>query len=98
MSDCLRKLRSYSEGEEGLYPFRHPVSTMCWQIKKTAFLKELCGYHVSGQLKVAPEHVSDPVLQMMGKPEHAVYLKPLCRNIRRHESEAGHEDSTWCPI
>ena len=37
------------------------------------FFKELCQYHVSGQLKVAPEHVADPVLQMMGKPENAVY-------------------------
>lgn len=37
------------------------------------FLKELCEYHVSGQLKVAPEHVSDPVLSMMGKPANNVY-------------------------
>ena len=37
------------------------------------FLKELCEYHVSGQLKVAPEHVSDPVLSMMGKPANHVY-------------------------
>lgn len=37
------------------------------------FLEELCEYHVSGQLKVAPEHVADPVLQMMGKPENSVY-------------------------
>ena len=40
-----------------------------------AFLRELCEYHVSGQLKVAPEHVSDPVLQKMGKPEYSVYQK-----------------------
>ena len=37
------------------------------------FFKELCEYHVSGQLKVAPEHVADPVLQKMGKPENSVY-------------------------
>lgn len=37
------------------------------------FLTELCRYHVSGQLKVAPEHVSDRVLQRMGKPEYGVY-------------------------
>lgn len=37
------------------------------------FLKELCEYHVSGQLKVAPEHISDKVLQKMGKPKVAVY-------------------------
>ena len=39
------------------------------------FLRELCEDHVSGQLKVAPEHVSDPVLQKMGKPEYSVYQK-----------------------
>ncbi len=37
------------------------------------FLKELCEHHVSGQLKVAPEHVADPVLEMMGKPKNSVY-------------------------
>ncbi len=40
-----------------------------------AFLKELCEHHVSGQLKVAPEHVSDKVLQKMGKPQNQVYQK-----------------------
>ena len=41
--------------------------------KDPTFLKELCEYHVSGQLKVAPEHVSDAVLQKMGKPKNSVY-------------------------
>ena len=41
------------------------------------FLEELAQYHVSGQLRVAPEHVSDKVLSYMGKPEHAVYEKFL---------------------
>ena len=39
------------------------------------FFKELVRYHVSGQLKVAPEHVSDAVLDKMGKPKHSVYLR-----------------------
>lgn len=43
--------------------------------KDETFFKELVEHHVSGQLKVAPEHVSDRVLQKMGKPEHSVYLK-----------------------
>ncbi|MDO5345587.1 MAG: YgiQ family radical SAM protein [Lachnospiraceae bacterium] len=38
------------------------------------FLRELVKYHISGQLKVAPEHVSDRVLEKMGKPRHSVYL------------------------
>ena len=41
--------------------------------KKQEFLRELCEYHVSGQLKVAPEHVAGPILSLMGKPEHKVY-------------------------
>ena len=40
-----------------------------------AFFRELVKYHISGQLKVAPEHISDPVLRRMGKPENAVYEK-----------------------
>lgn len=43
--------------------------------KDPSFLRELCRYHVSGQLKVAPEHVSDAVLKRMGKPENSVYQK-----------------------
>lgn len=37
------------------------------------FLRELCRHHVSGQLKVAPEHVAPGVLSRMGKPENSVY-------------------------
>ena len=41
--------------------------------KKDTFFKELVQFHISGQLKVAPEHVSDAVLARMGKPKNAVY-------------------------
>ncbi len=43
--------------------------------KSDTFFRELVKYHISGQLKVAPEHVADRVLQMMGKPEHSVYQR-----------------------
>ena len=43
--------------------------------KKDTFFKELVQFHISGQLKVAPEHVSDAVLARMGKPKNAVYNK-----------------------
>ena len=43
--------------------------------KKDTFFKELVQFHISGQLKVAPEHVSDAVLSRMGKPKNAVYNK-----------------------
>ncbi len=41
--------------------------------KEDTFFRELCEFHISGQLKVAPEHVSDQVLKRMGKPKHSVY-------------------------
>ncbi|WP_461813219.1 YgiQ family radical SAM protein [Faecalimonas sp.] len=41
--------------------------------KDDTFFRELCENHISGQLKVAPEHISDAVLQKMGKPENSVY-------------------------
>lgn len=50
--------------------------------QSSRFLEELCRYHVSGQLKVAPEHVSNAVLACLGKPEHAVY-EEFCRQYRR---------------
>lgn len=40
-----------------------------------SFFKELVKYHVSGQLKVAPEHCSNNVLKRMGKPKIEVYEK-----------------------
>ena len=47
-----------------------------------SLLKELCEYHVSGQLKVAPEHVSDAVLAKMGKPNRSVY-EEFCRRYKK---------------
>lgn len=43
--------------------------------KNDEFFKELCQHHISGQLKVAPEHISDKVLKQMGKPSRDVYDK-----------------------
>ena len=47
--------------------------------KDDTFFRELVKYHVSGQLRVAPEHVSDRVLRLMGKPENAVYRRFLAK-------------------
>lgn len=52
------------------------------------FLRELVKYHVSGQLRVAPEHVSDQVLHYMGKPSHqctCASWKNLIKQINRHK-------------
>ena len=52
------------------------------------FLRELVNYHISGQLKVAPEHVSNRVLEKMGKPQHSVYLK-FVEKYRKMNQDCG---------
>jgi len=54
------------------------------------FLKELCEHHISGQLRVAPEHVSDNVLKLMGKPENSVY-QDFCRRFEKENKLSGSE-------
>ena len=56
--------------------------------KSNEFLDELCRYHVSGQLKIAPEHISPGVLKCMGKPGKEVYLK-FMRAFNKKNEEIG---------
>ena len=56
--------------------------------KADVFLRELCEHHVSGQLKVAPEHVSDRVLFHMGKPSRGVY-EAFCRKYKNMNERLG---------
>ena len=53
--------------------------------KNDDFFEELCEHHVSGQLKVAPEHVSPKVLEKMGKPGRDVYDKFVNKYHRVNE-------------
>lgn len=53
--------------------------------KDHTFMKELCEHHVSGQLKVAPEHISDSVLKLMGKPSNDVYERFIKAYKRTNE-------------
>ena len=52
------------------------------------FLRELSQYHVSGQLRVAPEHVSDAVLSVMGKPKNEVY-QAFCKKFEAINDKLG---------
>ena len=54
------------------------------------FMQELVRHHVSGQLRLAPEHVSDNVLAIMGKPKRAVY-DAFCRRFEEATRSAGLE-------
>jgi uncharacterized radical SAM protein YgiQ len=52
------------------------------------FMNELCEHHVSGQLKVAPEHISDKVLDLMGKPKNSVY-EQFIRKYKKTNEKVG---------
>ena len=54
------------------------------------FIRELAAHHTSGQLRLAPEHVCDEVLQVMGKPSNDVYQR-FCKEFERASREAGKE-------
>ena len=56
------------------------------------FLRELVEHHVSGQLRVAPEHVSDQVLKYMGKPSHSVYQQFL----KEYDAATGNRKAAVC--
>ncbi len=56
--------------------------------KDDTFFRELVEHHISGQLKVAPEHISDVVLSKMGKPENAVY-EAFTEKYRRLNQKMG---------
>ena len=76
------------------YTFNHKVESEtgilkeeCENILKT-FFKELCEHHISGQLKVAPEHVSDKVLKLVRKSSHSVY-KDFAEEYAKINKELG---------
>ena len=58
--------------------------------RNSKFISELCEHHVSGQLKVAPEHVSDTVLRLMGKPGKAVY-EDFVQEFKKTNEKLGKE-------
>ena len=56
--------------------------------KNSEFFADLVRYHISGQLKVAPEHCSSGVLDYMGKPHFDVYLR-FCEKYQRLNQRYG---------
>lgn len=70
--DLLRKLRALPEVKKVF--IRSGIRYDYLMLDKNEdFFTELCQHHVSGQLKVAPEHVVDRVLEKMGKPDRKLY-------------------------
>ena len=72
--ELLRKLRSL-KGVKKVFVRSGIRYDYLIQDKDDTFFRELCMHHVSGQLKVAPEHISDNVLRYMGKPGVKQYEK-----------------------
>lgn len=70
--ELLRKLRAI-EGVKRVFIRSGIRFDYVLADKNDTFIQELCKHHISGQLRVAPEHVSDSVLRLMGKPNHKVY-------------------------
>ena len=71
--ELLRKLRALP-GVKKVF-VRSGIRFDYLLLAKDDFLTELCKYHVSGQLKIAPEHISDRVTRLMGKSNRQVYLQ-----------------------
>ena len=69
----LRKLRSVKGVKKVFIRSGVRYDYLLLDRKGGSFLEELCAHHVSGQLKVAPEHVSDKVLSLMGKCRKSDY-------------------------
>lgn len=72
--DVLRAIRSV-EGVKKVFIRSGIRYDYVMADKDDSFLRELCQHHVSGTLKIAPEHVSDRVLRCMHKPEKKVFLQ-----------------------
>jgi len=70
--DLLKKLRTI-KGVKKVFVRSGIRFDYVLEDKDDSFLRELCKNHVSGQLRLAPEHVSDEVLRLMGKPSKEVY-------------------------
>ena len=87
--DLLRKLRAIP-GVKKVFVRSGLRYDFVMADKSTAFLEELVRHHVSGQLKVAPEHISPPVLSRMGKPPVGTYNR-FCKAFYEATRKAGKE-------
>ncbi len=85
--ELLRKLRSV-KGVKKVFVRSGIRFDYLMADKDDTFFRELAEYHVSGQLKVAPEHISDVVLKKMGKPEAAVYER-FAKKFRKINEQLG---------
>jgi len=72
--DLLRRVRAV-KGVKKVFVRSGVRFDYCNMDSDKSFINELAAHHISGQLKVAPEHVSDTVLKLMNKPPHKAYVE-----------------------
>ena len=84
--ELLRKLRSLPKVKKVFIRSGIRYDYLYYD-KDETFFRELIKYHISGQLKVAPEHVSDLVLDKMGKPHRGLYDKFVEKYYRLNKEE-----------
>lgn len=82
----LRKLRALPKVKKVF--IRSGIRFDYLLLAKDSFLEELCKYHVSGQLKIAPEHISDRVTRLMGKSNKHVY-RQFAEKFRKMNEKLG---------
>lgn len=85
----LRKLRNI-DGIKKVFIRSGIRFDYCMADHDDLFLSELCKHHISGQLRVAPEHISDNVLKYMGKPSNGVY-QSFIKRYQRINAKTGKE-------
>ena len=79
----LRKLRQLPKVKKVF--IRSGIRFDYLMLAKDDFLRELCEHHVSGQLKIAPEHISDRVTRLMGKSGSRVYRRCVEKFTRMNQ-------------
>ncbi len=84
----LRKLRALPHVKKVFIRSGIRFDYLLQDPKCDSIIKELAEHHISGQLRVAPEHISDTVLNFMGKPKSAVY-KDFVKRFDRINEESG---------
>lgn len=87
--ELLRKLRAI-KGVKKVFVRSGIRFDYVMEDKSDEFLTELCQHHISGQLRVAPEHIDDVVLDLMGKPKNDVY-EAFLERYKRVNSLTGKE-------
>ena len=73
--DLLRTLRALPKVKKVFIRSGLRYDYLMADINNEDFLREICAHHISGQLKIAPEHISEKVTKLMGKSGKNVYLK-----------------------